>query len=219
MGQFALGQAVPRSEDPRLLRGGGRYIDDMALAGMRYGYVLRSPHAHAKILSIDTKAAQTAPGVQLVLTGADWESSGFGDLAVENGQKRRDGSPMYVPPLPGLVSDRVRRVGDYVAFVVAKSVDQAKDAAELIEVDYDPLPALTETARLLDPDAPPVWEDNPDNICYVHQVGDREATDAAFAKADKIVSHTLTITRVTAAAIETRGCIGDYDPTENHYTL
>ena len=130
MGQFALGQAVPRSEDPRLLRGGGRYVDDMALPDMLYGYVLRSPHAHAKILSIDTKAAQSAPGVQLVLTGADWESSGFGDLAVENGQKRPDGSPMYVPPLPGLVSDRVRRVGDYVAFVVADTIDQAKDAAD-----------------------------------------------------------------------------------------
>src|SRR5207247_11345407 len=136
MGEFALGQAVPRFEDPRLVRGGGRYVDDMVLPRMAFGTVLRSPHAHARIRSIDVAAAKAAPGVLAVLTGADWQASGFGDLPVPEGLKRRDGKPMYRPPYPALVKDRVRWVGDYVAFVVAKKAVQAVEAAELIGVDY-----------------------------------------------------------------------------------
>src|SRR5918998_2591521 len=102
MGEFALGQPVPRFEDPRLLRGGGRYVDDIVLPRMAFGYVLRSPHAHARILTIDTTAAKAVSGVLLVLTGADWKASGFGDLPVPGGQKRRDGSPMYRSPYPAL---------------------------------------------------------------------------------------------------------------------
>ena len=98
MGEYALGQSVPRSEDPRLLRGGGRFVDDMVLPGMVFGHVLRSPHAHAKIVSIDTAPAAAAPGVLAVLTGADWARSGYGDLPVGDGQKRRDGSALYAPP-------------------------------------------------------------------------------------------------------------------------
>src|SRR5262249_3380244 len=136
MGEFAVGQGVPRFEDPRLIRGGGRYVDDLALPGTAFGCVLRSPHAHAKIRSIDTKAAKAAPGVLAVITGADWAASGFGDLPVPGGLKRRDGSPMYQPRYPALATDRVRWVGDCVAFVIAETVHQAMDAAELIEVDY-----------------------------------------------------------------------------------
>ena len=143
MGEFALGQAVPRFEDPRLLRGGGRYVDDMVLPRMAFGHVLRSPHAHARIRSIDATSAKTAPGVLAVLTGADWEASGWGDLPSASGNKRRDGSPAYRPRYPALVKDRVRWVGDYVAFVVAESAHQAADAAELIAVDYEPLPAIS----------------------------------------------------------------------------
>src|SRR4030088_2647845 len=139
MGEFALGQPVPRFEDPRLLRGGGRYVDDMVLPRMVFGHVLRSPHAHARIRSIDTPAAKAAPGVLAVLTGADWQASGFGDLPVPGGLKRRDGSPMYQPRYPALCKDRVRWVGDYVAFVIAETMHQAMDAAELIEIDYAPL--------------------------------------------------------------------------------
>src|SRR5919199_88198 len=106
MGEFALGQPVPRFEDPRLLRGGGRYVDDMALPRMAFGHVLRSPHAHARIRAIDVSAAKAAPGVLAVLTGADWEASGFGDLPVPSGLKRRDGSPLYRPRYPALVKDR-----------------------------------------------------------------------------------------------------------------
>src|SRR6201986_4627452 len=158
MGEFAIGQGVPRFEDPRLLRGGGRYVDDMVLPRMAFGHVLRSPHAHAKIRSIDTTAAKAAPGVLCVLTGADYEASGFGDLPVPSGLKRRGGSPMYRPRFPALVKDRVRWVGDYVAFVVAETYHQAADAAELIEVDYEPLPAVGSTADALAARAPRVGE-------------------------------------------------------------
>ena len=141
MGEFAIGQSVPRFEDPRLVQGGGRYVGDMVLPGMAFGYVLRSPHAHARIRSIDTSAAKAAPGVLAVLTGADWQASGWGDLPVPGGLTRRDGS-VFKPPYPALAKDRVRWVGDYVAFVVAETYHQAMDAAELIEVDYEPLPAV-----------------------------------------------------------------------------
>jgi len=119
MGEFAIGQSVSRFEDPRLLRGGGRYVGDIVLPGMVFGYVLRSPHAHARIRSIDTSKAKGSPGVLAVLTGADWQASGWGDLPVPTGMRRRDGSPMYRPRFPALVKDQVRWVGDYVAFVVA----------------------------------------------------------------------------------------------------
>ncbi len=140
MRKYGIGQAVSRFEDPRLVRGGGRYVDDMVLPGMAFGHVLRSPHAHARIRAIDAGKAKAAPGVLAVLTGADWEASGWGDLPVPGGMKRRDGGPMYRPRYPALVRDRVRWVGDYVAFVVAETYLQAVDAAELIEVDYEPLP-------------------------------------------------------------------------------
>ena len=181
MGEFAIGQGVPRFEDPRLVRGEGRYVGDMVLPGMAFGHVLRSPHAHARVRSIDTSRAMSAPGVLAVLTGADWQKSGFGDLPVPTGPKRRDGSPLYRPPYPALVKDHVRWVGDYVAFVVAETTHQALDAAELIAVDYEPLPAVTATADALKPGAPLVWDDCPDNICFVQLVGNKAATDAAFA--------------------------------------
>src|SRR6266481_3225419 len=145
MGEFAIGQSVSRFEDPRLLRGGGRYVGDIVLPGMAFGYVLRSPHAHARIRSIDTTRAAAAPGVLAVLTGADWQASGYGDLPVPGGLKRRDGSPLYRPGYPALVKDRVRWVGDCVAFVVAENYYQTADAAELIEVKYQELPAVVST--------------------------------------------------------------------------
>jgi carbon-monoxide dehydrogenase large subunit len=219
MTSIAVGQSVPRFEDLRLVRGGGRYVDDIVLPGMLFGFVLRSPHAHAAIRSIDTTAAQSAPGVRAVLTGAEWQSSGFGDLPVPGGMKRRDGSPMYRPKFPALVKDRVRWVGDYVAFVVADTLAHAMDAAELIEVDYEPLPAILSTADAAKPGAPLVWDDCPNNICYNHNEGDKAKTDAAFAAADHVVRHRLVINRVTAATMEPRGCIGDYNAIEDRYTI
>ena len=219
MGEFALGQAVSRFEDPRLLRGGGRYVDDLALPHMAYGFVLRSGHAHARIRAIDTEAAKAAPGVLAVLTGADWEASGWGDLPVPVGPKRRDGKPLYRPRYPGLVTDRVRWVGDYVAFIVAETYAQAADAAELVAVDYEELPAVIGTAASLAAGAPRVWDDCADNICFVHLEGDKAATEAAFATAAHVVRHDFVINRVTGATMEPRGSVGEYNATEDRYTI
>src|ERR1700692_1801757 len=139
MRDYSLGQPIGRFEDARLVRGGGRYVDDLQVPGTVYGEVLRSPHAQARIVSIDVSKARAAAGVLAVLTGADWQASGFGDLPVAGGMKLRDVSPMSRQKYPALVKDRVRWVGDYVAFVVAETRHQAADAAELIEVDYEPL--------------------------------------------------------------------------------
>jgi aerobic carbon-monoxide dehydrogenase large subunit len=217
--KFGIGQAVPRFEDPRLVRGGGRYVDDIVLPGMAFGHVLRSPHAHARIRSIDTEKARAAPGVLAVLTGADWVASGWGDLPVPGGMKRRDGSAMYRPRYPALVSDRVRWVGDYVAFVVAETYLAAVDAAELIEVDYEPLPAVVSTADAAAPGAPLVWDDCPGNICFVHRDGDAAATDAAFAGAAHVVRGHFVVNRVTAVTMEPRGSIGDYNAADGRYTI
>jgi aerobic carbon-monoxide dehydrogenase large subunit len=218
MGEFAIGQSVSRFEDPRLLRGGGRYVADMVLPGMAFGVVLRSPHAHAHIRKIDTAKAKAAPGVLAVLAGADWQRSGWGDLPVPGGLKRRDGSA-FKPPYPALVTDRVRWVGDYVAFVVAETLYQALDAAELIAVDYEPLPAVISTAEASAPGAPAVWEGCPDNIGFVQLFGDKAAADAAIAGAAHVIKHRFVINRVTAATMEPRVCLGDYNGAEDHYTI
>ena len=218
MGEFAIGQSVSRFEDPRLLKGGGRYVGDMVLPGMVFGYVLRSPHAHARIRAIDTGKAKATPGVLAVLTGADWQASGWGDLPVPGGLKRRDGS-VFRPSYPALTKDRVRWVGDYVAFVVAETYHQALDAAELIAVDYEPQAAVVSTAEAAGDGAPRVWDGCADNIGFVQLFGDKAATEAAFAKADHVVKHRFVINRVTAASMEPRGCLGDYNAAEDRYTI
>jgi len=219
MGEFAIGQGVSRFEDPRLIQGGGRYTDDIKLPGLVHGVVLRSPHAHAKIKAIDIAAAKAAPGVLCVLTAADVKAAGYGDLPVPGGLKRRDGSPQYKPRYPILAADRVRWLGDGVAFVVAETVAQAHDATELIQVDYEPLPSVTSTAAAPIPGAPRVWDDCPDNICFVELIGDKAATDAAFARAAHIVKHRFVINRVTAVTMEPRGAVGDYHAADGRYTL
>ena len=218
MGEFAIGQSVSRFEDPRLLRGGGRYVGDMVLPGMAFGYVLRSPHAHARIRSIDVSTAKAAPDVLTVLIGADWQASGWGDLPVPGGLKRRDGS-VFRPPYPALAIDRVCFVGDPVAFVVAETYVQALDAAERIAVDYEALPAIASTAEATREGAPRVWDGCPDNVGFVQLFGDKAATDAAFAKADHVVKHRFVINRVTAASMEPRGALGDYNAAEDRYTI
>lgn len=220
MGEFSVGQSVPREEDPRLLTGGGEFLDDINLRGQAWGYVLRSPHARADILSIDTAAAEAAPGVLRVLTGQDWDAEGYGSLPCEDLNKSRpDGSPIYQPHCPALVSGQVKLVGDYVAFVVAETYNQARDAAELIVVDYAPQPAVADIENALAPGAPPVWPDCPDNISFVEEKGDAAAVAAAFDRADHIVRQKLVNNRVTAVAMEPRGCIGDYDKRQDRYTV
>jgi carbon-monoxide dehydrogenase large subunit len=219
MGEFAIGQGVSRFEDPRLLQGGGRYVDDIKLPGMAHGVVVRSQHAHATIKSLDVSAAKEAPGVLAVLTAADIKAAGWGDLPIPGGLKRRDGSPMIKTRYPILAEDRVRWVGDCVAFVVAETVAQALDAAELVAVDFEPLPAMTSTEAAAKPGAVKVWDDAPDNVCFVELIGDKAATDAAFAKADHVVKQKLVINRVTAATMEPRGAVGDYNAADERYTL
>jgi aerobic carbon-monoxide dehydrogenase large subunit len=219
MGEFAIGQGVSRFEDPRLVQGRGRFVDDVVYPGMVFGVLLRSPYGHAKINSIDTAAAKAAPGVLAVITAADWKKAGLGELPSHGGLKRRDGSPMFKPPYPVLAEDRVRWVGDPVAFIVAETSAHAQDAAELVEVDYEALPAVVSTAQATEPGAAKVWDDCPDNISFVELIGDKTATDAAFAKAAHIVKHRFVINRVTAASMEPRGAVGVYLPAEDRYII
>ena len=220
MGEFAVGQSVPREEDPRLLTGAGEFLDDINLRGQAWGYVLRSPHAMADIDSIDIEEAEAAPGVLRILIGKDWAAENYGGLPCEDATKKRpDGSPMYHPTWPALADGRTRLVGDGVAFVIAETEVQARDAAELIEVNYVPLQSVSGVERAVAAGAPVVWPDCADNVCFVEKKGDAAAVAAAFEEAHHIVRQKLVNNRVTAVALEPRGCIGDYDSRHERYTL
>ncbi len=217
--KFGIGQPVRRFEDNRLVTGRGRYQDDITLPRQAYSVFLRSPHAHARIRSIDTEAALAAPGVLAVYTGEDYAADGLSMPKAMMPRKKADGSPMFAPQRPALVIDRVRYVGDPVAMVIAETLMQAKDAAELISVDYEPLPSVTSTAEAAGTDAPRLWDENPDNISHTVQHGNKAATDAAFARAKHVVRRRYVITRVHAQYMEPRGAIGSYDAYEDRYTL
>jgi carbon-monoxide dehydrogenase large subunit len=219
LGQYGIGQPVAREEDPYLLRGEGRYVDDVTSDGQLRGYVLRSPLAHAKINGIDTSAAEAAPGVRLILTGNTPEVLALGLQRPMMQRKRRDGSDAPTLAQPHLARDRVRYVGDYVAFVVADTVAQAKDAAEMIMVDYEELPAVVGTAQAVEPGAPQIWDEAPGNEFFVHQAGDKAATDAAFEKADHVISHRMVINRITTNSMEPRGCLAEYDTRDDRYIV
>ncbi|MEE8332969.1 MAG: xanthine dehydrogenase family protein molybdopterin-binding subunit [Alphaproteobacteria bacterium] len=215
--KYALGQSVPRTEDPRLLRGEGRYVDDIHLPGETHAFVLRSPHAHARIKRLDTRAAGQMPGVVAVFTGADWAREDFGQHPPSYVRTRRDGSPLHIPPHPPLVATRAMFVGDYVALVVAETLDQARDAAERVEVDYETLPPVIDSATARG--APALWEGCADNECFFFTLGDKGAVDAAFARADHVTTLALTVNRITAATIEPRAVIGEYDRGGERYVL
>ena len=215
----AIGEAIRREEDPRLLRGRGRYVDDVRLAREARGHVLRSPHAHARVRSIDTKEAAALPGVLCILTGDDLKARGLGTLRPLVPRKRRDGSPAFVCPQPILADGVVRYVGDPIAFIVAENLHQAKDAAELIDIDYEPLDAVTEAEAALAPGAPPVWANNPGNEAFHHVAGNKAAVDVAFARAAHVVRHRTVNNRITANSMEPRGCLAEYDPDESRYTI
>jgi len=219
--RFALGQSAPRVEDLRLLQGGGRYTDDINLPGQAVSYMLRSPVAHASVRSIDTSAALAAPGVIAVYTGADVAALGgtpcFAPKLVP--LTRPDGSALYEPKRPMLVKDKVAFVGDYVSFVVAETRAQAKDAAELIVVDYEELPPIVEISDALAKNGAVLWDDCPNNICFTMEQGDCAATDAAFETAHHISSVEIPYARVAINPMEPRAAIGEYDPFEDRYTL
>ena len=171
MSKYGIGQPVLRFEDPRLLRGQGKFINDMNLHGQTYAVFVRSPHAHAKITKIDVEAAKTAPGVVAVLTGHDVKADGLGMPKANMPRKRPDGKPMYAPHRPPLVTDRVRYVGDPVVMVVADTLAEAKDAAELVEIDYESLPSVTLTEDTVKPGAPAVWDDCPRSAQRHQRIG------------------------------------------------
>jgi carbon-monoxide dehydrogenase large subunit len=219
MGQFGFGQPVRRVEDQRFVTGTGQYTDDINLPNQAYGYVLRSPHAHARITRLDAAAARQAPGVLGVFTGPDLAADKVGSMPCLAPIKNRDGTSPVYPPHPCLVTDRVRHVGDYVAFIVAETLEQAHDAAELVEVDYDVLPSVTGTAEANQPGQPLVWDDIPANQCFDWEMGDDQGTKDAFAKAAHTASVDLVNNRIIVASMETRNALGQYDPVEERYTL
>jgi carbon-monoxide dehydrogenase large subunit len=217
--KFAIGQSVRRVEDPRLLQGLGRYADDVSLVRQAYAVVVRSPHAHARIRGIDATAARNAPGVLTVLTGADLAADKLGNLPTDTSRKRGDGSPAFATPRPALVRDRARHVGDPVALVVAETQAQAVDAAALVGVDYDPLPAVAATADALRAGAPAVWDEVRDNVAFVWEAGSRDAVARAFERAAHVTRLEFVVTRVAAAPLEPRAAVGEYDRRTGRYTL
>jgi carbon-monoxide dehydrogenase large subunit len=215
MAQFGIGQSVKRFEDARLLRGGGRFQDDVSLRGQAHAVIVRSIHAHARIRAIDTAEARRAPGVLAVFTGDDVAELGTMKMTLK--RKRPDGSPMFAPSHRGLTRERVRYVGDPIAMVVAETLAEAEDAAGRVIIDYEPLPSVTSTADAIG--GPAVWDECSDNVSNVHEVGDRAATDAAFASAARVVRRRYVISRVHAQYMETRGALGVWDPGEERFTL
>ncbi len=217
------GQPVRREEDRRLLLGGGRYTDDINLPGQAHAHMLRSPLAHARITGLDTAAARGAPGVLAVVTSADLAADGIGEIPCLASQilplKRADGSAMYVPPRPPLAGDIVRTIGDAIVMVVAETPDQARDACELIEIDYQDLPAVVGLAQAAASEAPSIWPDCPDNVSFVFAAGDQAAVEAGFAAADHVTRLDYAITRLAAAPMEPRAALGHYDRFEERYTL
>jgi carbon-monoxide dehydrogenase large subunit len=180
-----IGRSLRRLEDPRFLTGQGRYVDDLDLPGQLHAFVLRSPHGHAAIEGIDTDAARTMPGVRGVFTAADLDADGIGPLPCI--AQVATVAPMIVPPRRALARERVRHVGDPVAFVVADTAHQARDAAERIAVAYRPLPAVVDAVTAIAADAPLLWDEAPGNLSYRFERGDKTAVDAAFAGAAHVV--------------------------------
>jgi carbon-monoxide dehydrogenase large subunit len=214
--QGFIGQSVVRREDGRFLTGRGQYTDDITLPGQTYGVFLRSPHAHARIKSIDSAAAAKAPGVLAIYTGEHFKA--VGGLPCGWLINSMDGSPMKEPKHPVLADGKVRYVGDRVALVVAETLEQAKAARDLIEVDYEVLPAVIDLATVNQ--APvAVHDEAPDNRCYLWQIGDKEGVDAAFATAAHVSTLTFRNNRLVPNAIEPRAANASYNPVSDEYTL
>jgi len=229
-----IGQPVRRKEDIRLITGTGRYSDDVSFPNQTHAAMLRSPHAHARIIRIDTKSAREALGVICVLTGIEVAADRLkpippdflflGNLEFQRSLpdpilENIDGSPIFDSPYPLLPKDRVRYVGQAVAMVVAETVAAAKDAVELIDIEYEPLPAVTETAVAAAPGAPRLWDHASSNVCLNAEIGDKLATDAAFSRAAHVISLRTWVQRVTGVPMETRSAVGMYDAATERYTL
>src|SRR5262245_44516625 len=224
---FDLGARMMRREDVPLVTGAGQFVADVILPGEVHAVLVRSLHPHARIVAIDASEARAMPGVLAVLTGADAEADRLGGIpwevrppvakGVDEASLPPMGSPSVAPPQPVIAHDVVRYVGEIVAVVVAETRHAARDAAERVVVDYDPLPAVVATAD--SPGGPPVWPQFPDNVCFRVSKGDRAAVDAAFAAAYHVTRLDIANTRLAASPIETRGYVGAYDAATGRYTL
>ncbi len=217
--KFGVAQPVRRVEDPRLLKGAGRYTDDIVLPGMLMGVVLRSPHAAAKITRLDTAAAARLPGIKAIYTAADLKADGLQTMPCAAQVTNRDGTPQVAPPHPVLADGAVRHVGDPVAFIVAETTKQARDAAERIEVDYDLLPSITDLHTAMDSSAPLVWPEIKNNLVFDWEIGDKAATEAEFAKAAHVTKLTIVNNRIVVNSMEARAAIADFDPDKGRWTL
>ena len=215
--KFGVGQSAARLEDQRFLTGHGTYTSDINFDGQAYGVVVRSPHAHARFSSVDASAAKASSGVLAVYTADDIKAAGLKSIPFMRAFDNIDGSEVFSPTRDILAVDVVRHAGNPVAFVVAETLGQAQDAANLVDIDYEALPSITDTKRATEAGAPQVWDGAPNNIAFTWQLGDREGTDAAFEKADHVVRVELVNNRVVANAMEPRAAIGDWDG--KRYTL
>jgi len=217
--RFGIGQPVTRKEDPRFLTGRGRYVADLDFVRQAHAVLIYAPHAHARIRAIDKGAAEQLPGVHAVLTGADWAADGLGTLDPEAMPEDMGGPKGYRTKRPPLAQERVRHVGERVAIVVAATEPLARDAAELVAVDYEILPAVTGAEDALRPGALPVHDGAAGNVAFTMRLGNGDAVERAFAAAHHVTRLALRNNRLTAVTMEPRGCVGDYDPGTRRYTL
>src|SRR5258706_13555120 len=219
MGAPLIGARVERKEDYRFLTGAGQYTDDVDLPRQSYAAFVRSPHAHAKIRKISLEKAKKAPGFIAAYSGEDFAAAKLGGLPCGWLITDVNGQPMKEPPHPCLAQGKVRYVGDQVAIVVAETVDQARDAAELVDVDYEVLPAVVDGSKATAKGAPQLHEAAPNNTCYVWAIGDKSACDAAFAKAAHVTKLEFINNRLVPNAMEPRVAIGSFSRADDSYTL
>ena len=219
MGFEGIGASVRRKEDHRFLSGRGNYTDDINRPGQLYAVIHRADRPHARISGIDTSVAAKAPGVVAVYTGTDMQADGVGGVPCGWQVHNKDGSPMAEPPHPVLATGKVRHVGDPIAVVIAETRQQAKNAAELLVIDYEDLPAIAAVRDAVAPGAPLVHDDAPGNVCFDWHIGDKAIVDAAFAQAAHVVELDLTNNRLVPNAMEPRAAIGDFDRSSGEFTL
>ncbi|HEX4766834.1 MAG TPA: xanthine dehydrogenase family protein molybdopterin-binding subunit [Lichenihabitans sp.] len=219
MSATGIGASVRRREDQRYITGKGHYVDDVNRPGQAHAFFLRSPHAHAAIRSIDKAAAEAAPGVLAVFTGEDLAADKVGGLICGWMIHSKDGSPMKAGPHPALAQGKVRYVGDHVAVIIAETYAQAKDAAELVVVDFGVLPAVAVTAEARTAGGEPVHEVAPDNTVFEFHLGNKDETEAAFAKAAHVTKLDIVNNRLIPNAMEPRAAVGDYDSGTEAFTL
>jgi carbon-monoxide dehydrogenase large subunit len=218
MGIEGIGARVARKEDKRFITGVGRYVDDMVVPGMKHAVFVRSPHAHAEIVSIDVTAAKAMPGVVGVLTGKELKADGIGNIICGWMIHSKDGTPMKMGAWSPLAVDKVRYVGDTVVVVVAETKGQARDAAEKVEIEYKELPSVTDASKAMDPGQPQIHPEAPNNLIFDWDLGNAAETAAAFEKAAHVVKLDIINNRLIPNAMEPRAALGVYDKAEDHYT-